>query len=185
MAELFDSLSEDLRDFVHAQPIFFVATAPLAADGHVNLSPKGMDTLRVLGPDRVAYLDLTGSGNETSAHLLENGRVTIMLCSFAATARILRIYGRGKAVLPTDDAWPALRASFGEFPGVRQIIDIEIVRVQTSCGYAVPRMELVEPRDTLIRWADKKGEAGIRSYQRDRNARSLDGLPTPIGTQTK
>ena len=180
MAELFDSLSDELAAFVVAQPVFFVATAPLSGDGHVNLSPKGLDTLRVLSPRRVAYLDLTGSGNETSAHLLENGRITIMTCSFGSQARILRIYGRGRAVQPDDRQWNGLRAAFGEHAGVRQIIDVEVARVQTSCGYAVPRMELAGQRDALTRWAEKKGHDGLRRYRRERNARSLDGLPTPI-----
>ncbi|HYB99438.1 MAG TPA: pyridoxamine 5'-phosphate oxidase family protein [Candidatus Limnocylindrales bacterium] len=185
MAQRFDTLSEELADFVRAQPVFFVASAPLSADGHVNVSPKGLDTLRVLGADRVAYLDLTGSGNETSAHVAENGRITIMLCSFGAQARILRIYGRGRAILPEDQGWPELRRHFGDYPGVRQIIDVAVDEVQTSCGYAVPRMDLVGARDTLIRWAERKGEQGTRVYQKERNARSIDGLVTPIGRRDR
>jgi hypothetical protein len=172
-------ISQDLRAFIEAQPLFFVATAPLAPDGHVNLSPKGLDTFLVLSSSRVAYLDLTGSGNETAAHLLENGRVTIMFCSFSGPPRILRLYGRGRSVLPGDDEWQALRERFRDFPGVRQIIIADVDRVQTSCGFGVPVMEPARERDTLLRWAEAKGANGIADYQRTRNALSIDGLPTP------
>jgi hypothetical protein len=181
--EVFDRISEELAAFIAEQPIFFVATAPLSADAHINLSPKGLDTLRVVSPTRVAYLDLTGSGNETSAHLAENGRIVLMLCSFAAKATILRLYGRGRTVLPTDEEFAALRTHFGDLPGVRQIIIVDVDRVQTSCGYAVPRMEKVEHRDTLVRWAENKGPDGIDSYQRQKNVVSIDGLRTPLADE--
>ena len=158
MAKLYDCITDDLAAFIQAQPLFFVATAPLAADGHVNLSPKGLDCLRILSPQRVAYLDLTGSGNETSAHLLENGRITFMFCAFSGPPNILRLYGQGRTVLPGTAEWGELRPLFPEHLGVRQIIAAEISRVQTSCGYAVPLMDYVKPRDTLTRWAAAKGE---------------------------
>lgn len=178
--EVFDRLSDELTQFIADQPLFFVATAP-SAGGHVNLSPKGLDTLRVISPTQVAYLDLTGSGNETSAHVAENGRLTIMLCSFGSKAMILRLYGQGRTVLPSDPQFAALRSHFGEIPGARQIIVLDLERVQTSCGYAVPRMENPQQRDTLIRWAENKGPDGLVAYRKEKNALSIDGLPAPIG----
>jgi hypothetical protein len=178
--EVFDSISDELAAFIAVQPLFFVATAPLAG-GHVNLSPKGLDTLRVINPTTVAYLDLTGSGNETSAHMAENGRLTIMLCSFDSKAMILRLYGRGRTVLPIDAEFAALRPHFADLPGERQIIVLDIERVQTSCGYAVPRMDNPRHRDTLVRWAENKGPDGIVEYQQNKNVVSIDGLPAPVG----
>ena len=181
MAKFYDAIGDDLRAFIEAQRVFFVATAPAGGDGHVNVSPKGRDSLRVLGPLRVAYLDLTGSGNETSAHLRENGRITFMFCAFAGPPKILRLYGRGETVLPTDARWPELRPLFGDDPGARQIIVAEIDRVQTSCGFAVPRYDYVGQRDTLTRWAEHKGDDGLATYHRERNTYSIDGLVTPLG----
>lgn len=180
MAKLYDHITDDLAAFIRAQPLFFVATAPLAADGHVNLSPKGLDCLRILDSWRVAYLDLTGSGNETSAHLLENGRVTLMFCAFSGPPNILRLYGQGRTVMPGSDEWSELRPGFPDYPGARQIILAEITRVQTSCGYAVPLMEFVEQRDTLLRWADNRGEERLLDYRREKNIESIDGLPAPL-----
>jgi len=182
--EVFDRLSDELTAFIAAQPLFFVATAPLSG-GHINLSPKGLDTLRVLDPRTVAYLDLTGSGNETSAHTAENGRLTMMLCSFDAKAMILRLYGRGRTVLPTDAEYETLRSRFGDYPGERQILVLDIERVQTSCGYAVPRMENPRQRDTLVRWAEKKGPDGIADYQREKNVVSIDGIEAPVGRRAR
>ncbi|MFN2376952.1 MAG: pyridoxamine 5'-phosphate oxidase family protein, partial [Candidatus Binatia bacterium] len=142
--------------------------------------PKGLDTLRVVDDRTVAYLDLTGSGNETSAHVADNGRMTIMLCSFDAKAMILRLYGRGRTVLPVDPGYADLRSHFGDFPGERQILVLDVERVQTSCGYAVPRMDNARQRDTLVRWAEKKGPDGIVDYQQQKNATSIDGLPAPV-----
>jgi hypothetical protein len=178
--EVFDRISDDLAAFIAEQPLFFVASAP-SEGGHVNLSPKGLDTLRVLDPQTVAYLDLTGSGNETSAHLADNGRLTLMFCSFSATARILRLYGRGHTVLPGDEGFEELRDRFEAVPGLRQFIVLQVERVQTSCGYAVPRMDNPRERDTLKRWAERKGDEGLANYQREKNAVSIDGLTTPIG----
>jgi hypothetical protein len=178
--KLFDEITDQLAAFITAQPLFFVASAPLAADGHINLSPKGLDCLRILSPQRVAYLDLTGSGNETSAHLAENGRITFMFCAFAGPPQILRLYGHGATVLPETDAWQTLASHFPEYPGARQIIVADITRVQTSCGFAVPLMDYRGERDTLIRWAENKGETGIAAYHQQKNMVSIDGLATPL-----
>ena len=181
MAKVFESVGDDLRRFIEAQRMFFVAMAPIGADGHVNLSPKGLDGFRVLGPNRVAYVDLTGSGNETSAHLRENGRITFMFCAFAGPPKILRLYGRGAVVLPDDPAWAELRPCFGDEPGARQIVVAEIERVQTSCGFGVPCYDYAGQRETLTRWADAKGDQGLAAYRAEKNVRSIDGLVTPLG----
>jgi hypothetical protein len=177
VAERFASLSPDLAQWWREQPVFFVATAPAGADGHVNLSPKGYDTLRVLGPNRVAYLDLTGSGVETIAHLRDNGRVTLMACAFSGNPRISRIYGRGTVHPAGTEGFAALAAEFPELPGRRSIIEIDVEGATTSCGYAVPLMDLVDERDRLQRWAEAKGDDGIVEYWAKRNATSIDGLP--------
>ena len=182
--EVFDRISDELAAFIAEQPLFFVATAP-SSGGHVNLSPKGLDTLRVIDPVTVCYCDLTGSGNETSAHTAENGRLTIMLCSFGAKAMILRLYGRGRTVLPGSTEFDALRPRFGDIPGLRQFLVLDVERVQTSCGYAVPRMESPRQRDTLVRWAENKGPEGLVAYQELKNVVSIDGLPAPIGTKAR
>ena len=182
MGRVFPAIDDDLRAFIEAQPMFFVATAPAGADGHVNASPKGLDTFRVLGPARVCYLDLTGSGNETAAHLLENGRITFMFCAFDGAPKIVRLYGRGDIVTPEDTRWSELRAAFPEYPGVRQIIVAEVHRVQTSCGFGVPLLAEGRQRPTLPRWAEAKGPAELERYRREKNARSIDGLPArPTG----
>jgi hypothetical protein len=181
MAKTYDDISPQHAAFIAAQPLFFVATAPLDAAGHVNISPKGQDSFRVLSPHKVAYLDLTGSGNETSAHLLENGRITFMFCAFTGPPNILRLYGQGHTALPDTDEWNALLPLFTPPPGARQIIVAEIDRIQTSCGFAVPLMDYVGQRDTLIRWADAKGEDGLDAYRAEKNQTSIDALPTPLG----
>ena len=184
MGKVFDSITDDMRKFIEKQPMFFVASAPLAAEGHVNVSPKGLDTFRILSPNRVAYLDLTGSGNETSAHLQENGRITFMFCAFKGSPMIVRLYGTGSTVLPDMDEWDSLREPFPTYPGIRQIIVADITRTSTSCGYAVPRMDLVEQRETLVWWAEAKGDNGLESYQQEKNLRSIDGLPTTLAAHT-
>jgi hypothetical protein len=183
MAKTHEQITDDLAAFIAAQPLFFVGSAPLSADGHVNLSPKGLDCLRVLGPLRVAYLDLTGSGNETSAHLAENGRITLMFCAFSGPPSILRLYGRGEVVLPGGPLWEDLRPLFPDHPGARQIVVAEISRVQTSCGFAVPLMTYTAQRDTLIRWAESRGPEALVAYRQEKNVRSIDGLPTPLAEQ--
>ncbi len=183
MGDVHGSITPRFAAFIARQPVFFVASAPLSADGHVNVSPKGLDTLRVLAPDRVVYLDLTGSGNETSAHIAENGRITIMFCAFDGAPQILRLFGTGRTVLPGDAEWDELRSRFpAHHVGVRQVIVADIHRVQTSCGYAVPRMELVEDRDTLDKWARNRGEARLDEYRRENNPTSIDGLRAPIAS---
>ncbi|NJO39515.1 MAG: pyridoxamine 5'-phosphate oxidase family protein [Cyanobacteria bacterium CRU_2_1] len=180
MAKVFDRITDDLQAFIAAQQIFFVATAPLSPTGHINLSPKGLDCFRVLSPNQVAYLDLTGSGNETSAHLQENGRITIMFCAFAGSPCILRLYGQGRTILPSALEWDSLQAQFTPIAGTRQIIVAAIDRVQTSCGFGVPLYESIGYRDNLVKWAAKKGEAGLQDYHKQKNQVSIDGLPTPL-----
>jgi hypothetical protein len=146
----------------------------------VNLSPKGLDCLRVLDEKTAAYLDITGSGNETAAHILHSGRVTMMFCSFDENPLILRLYGQGEVVRPGDKKWESLFAHFSVTPGQRQIIVLHVESVQTSCGFGVPRMQVIEPRTTLTDWAAKKGEPGLAEYRARKNSRSIDGLPTGI-----
>ena len=177
MGKTFTEIDADLRAFIAAQHVFFVATAPLSAGGHVNLSPKGLDTFRVLGPTTAAYLDLTGSGVETVAHLRENGRLTFLFCAFAGRPRIVRLQGRGRAVLPTDAEWPALLAEFPPMDGARAVIVLDADRISDSCGYGVPRYEYAGERTQLPDWADKKGPDGVKEYQAKKNAASIDGLP--------
>ncbi|MCS7069895.1 MAG: pyridoxamine 5'-phosphate oxidase family protein [Anaerolinea sp.] len=184
MGKVFDHITEEHRQVIAAQKIFFVATAPLSADGHINLSPKGMDTFRVLNSDTVAYLDLTGSGNETSAHLLENGRITFLFCAFEGRPLILRLYGQGRTILPGSGEWDEYIGLFPSLPGTRQIVLAEIERVSTSCGYGVPLMGYQGDRPQLTDWATKKGPEALAEYRREHNRRSLDGLPTALGATT-
>ena len=163
--------------------MFFVATAPLNGDGHVNLSPKGLDSFRVLSETRVAYMDIIGSGNETSAHILENGRITIMFCAFEGAPKILRLYGKGYSVLPGDAQWAELSAQFVLQPATRQLIVADIHRVQTSCGFGVPLYEYTGERDHAQKWAEKKGPDGLKAYQEEKNLVSLDGLPTALAIE--
>jgi hypothetical protein len=178
MAKVHPAITPELASFIEEQPLFFVASAP-SEGGHVNLSPKGLDCLRVLGGDVVAYLDLTGSGNETAAHLLDNGRITFMFCSFSGPPRILRLFGAGSVIQPKTSRFDELIQLFPSYPGSRQIIEATITRVQTSCGFAVPRLDLIGQRDTLIRWAENHGPEGLEEYRRQHNTTSIDGLPTP------
>jgi hypothetical protein len=180
MADLHPEITQRLRDFMQAQSVYFVASAPLSGDGHVNLSPKGLDTFRVLAPNRVAYLDLTGSGNETAAHMAENGRITLMFCAFEGRPMILRLFGQGHAVLPDDPEWEELIGHFEKIPGSRQIIVADIHRVQTSCGFGVPILGAAEDRDQLVRWAERKGAEGLAEYRQKKNRESIDGLPAPV-----
>jgi hypothetical protein len=185
MAKVHDSITEDLMAFIAHQRMFFVSTAPLDAAGHVNLSPKGLDCFRVLSPQRVGYMDLIGSGNETSAHLLENGRITFMFCAFDGPPNILRLFGTGHSVLPGTPEWDALAPHFTLYPSTRQLIVADIARVQTSCGFGVPLYEFAGERDFHFKWADKRGEAGLADYQQQNNRVSIDGLPTALAIQKK
>jgi hypothetical protein len=178
MARFYPALEDGHLAFIAAQKLFFTATG--TTDSRLNLSPKGMDSLRVIDAHRVAYLDLTGSGNETAAHLKHDGRMTMMWCSFDADPLILRLYGRGRAIHRQDAGWSALREHFPALPGERQIIVLEIESVQTSCGYAVPMFTFSGERDTLARWAEKKGTVGLLDYWREKNQVSIDGLPTGL-----
>jgi hypothetical protein len=179
MAKRFDTLQDDQIGFIAEQAIFFVATAA-PAGGHVNLSPKGMDSLRVLSPTRILWLNLTGSGNETAPHLAADPRITLMWCGFATRPLILRAYGTARAVHRNDPDWAALAAQLPDLPGARQIVDVAISLVQSSCGYAVPYMALAGERPVLRDWAEAKGADGLTEYWRERNATTLDGAPTGI-----
>ncbi len=183
MAKFVSELTTAHREFIARQKIYFVASAP--AEGRVNLSPKGMDTFRVLSSTRVGYLDVTGSGNETSAHLLENGRLTLMMCSFDSAPLIFRIYGHGRVIQPGEDDWTQLRPLFGPtLPGERQLIITEIESIQTSCGFGVPFFDYTGERDTLIDYAVKKGPEGMATYRAQKNTRSIDGRPTGLRLPT-
>jgi hypothetical protein len=171
-------ITDDLRAFIAAQKVFFTATAP--CEGRINLSPKGLDTFRVLDERTVGYLDLTGSGNETAAHIAADGRLTLMMCSFDAKPLILRLYGRGQVVRPRDAEWKSLRPCFPALPGERQIILLRVESLQTSCGFGVPLMGASEERQTLLEWGGKKGADSIAQYQREKNQVSIDGLPTRL-----
>ncbi len=174
MATFYDRLNDELTAFISRQPLFFTGTA--ASDGRVNVSPKGMDALRCLDERTVAYLDVTGSGNETAAHLSVSSRMTLMFCSFTREPLILRLYGSGRIVERGADEWRRLIDGFPALPGARQIVVLHIDSVQTSCGYAVPRMDFVKERDTLKKWAASKGDAALEAYRREKNARSIDGI---------
>jgi hypothetical protein len=173
MAQRFTEIKDSFRQFIEAQKIFFVATA--AADGRVNVSPKGMDTLRVLDRNRVLWLNATGSGNETAAHLQELPRMTLMFCAFEGNALILRLYGTARVILPDSPAWPALYALFPPNPGARQLVQMQVDLVQTSCGQAVPFFDYSGQREELNAWATKKGDEGLRTYRKEKNSVSLDG----------
>lgn len=174
----FSEISDKLAAFIREQNIFFVGTA--AAEGRVNLSPKGMDSLRVLGNKRVIWLNVTGSGNETAAHVQQNPRMTLMFCAFNGSPMILRLYGTARVVHLHDPEWPMLSSLLNPIPGARQIFDMDVEMVQTSCGMAVPFMDYRGEREQLWQWAEKKGEAGIQDYWREKNQHSIDGLPTHI-----
>ena len=189
MGKLYAELDDRLRKFIAQQPVFFVATAPdLGHDGsggHVNVSPKGYrDTFAVLGPRTVAYLDLTGSGTETIAHVQQNGRITIMFCSFSREAKIVRLYGTGEVVLPGSARWDELASNFprtadlaAELTSQRALIVVELERIADSCGYAVPEMSLTGERDVLDRWASGKTAGSLADYRAEHNSVSIDGLP--------
>lgn len=178
MAKFYSQLEPKLIEFIAAQHIFFTATTP--ESGRINLSPKGMDSFRVVSATEVAYLDLTGSGNETAAHLKQNGRMTIMFCSFDADPLILRLYGQGYNIRPRDENWSRYRSLFPALPGERQITVLTIETAQSSCGYAVPLYDYKGERETLARWANKKGPVGLLAYWREKNRISIDGIDSGL-----
>jgi hypothetical protein len=176
MGQAMEALDAALIEWIGRQHVFFVATAP-SDGGHVNLSPKGHDSLRVIDPSTVAYLDLTGSGAETIAHTRQNGRITVMFCAFEGPPQILRLFGTGEAHPVGSPPFDDLAPGFPAIPGARAIVTVAIERVQTSCGYSIPFMDYRDERPTLQQWAQRKGEDGLRAYWADRNAASIDGLP--------
>jgi hypothetical protein len=176
MAKQLPAITADLQAFIAEQPIFFVGTA--ATSGRVNVSPKGMDSLRVLDANRVVWLNLTGSGNETAAHLLQNNRMTLLFCAFTGKPLILRLYGQAKIYHKEEADFQRYIHHFPENPGARQIIELQVDLVQTSCGMAVPFMDFQEERTQLQSWAEKQGEEKIEAYWKNRNTRSIDGFPT-------
>ncbi len=179
VAKFFDVLSPEHSAFIARQKVYFVATA--APEGRINLSPKGLDSLRVLDERTVAYLDLTGSGAETAAHIRADPRMTLMFCSFSADALILRLYGRGESVRPDDARWAELAPRFPDLPGARQIVVLHVESLQTSCGAGLPLMGYAGERGVLTDWLRKKGPEGVADYRRQKNAVSIDGLPTGFG----
>ena len=188
MGKLYDSVTPELVEFIARQHMFFVATAD--ASGRVNVSPKGLDSFRVLGPNRVAWLNGTGSGNETAAHLAMVNRMTIMMCAFEGKPWILRLYGTARTIQPGDPDWEELLDLFVPFPGARQVFDMTVDSAQTSCGFGVPFYDYVGQRELLPMWAEKRGPEGTIAYQDKNNAVSLDGLDghlpprTPAGIPT-
>ncbi len=177
MGKLYEAISAEHAAWIAQQHVFFVATAPAGSGGHVNVSPKGLDCLRVLDERTVAYLDLTGSGAETIAHVRQNGRITVMFCAFEGRPRVLRLYGEGSVHPVGTEAFDAMAAGFPSLASARCIVHVAVQRVASSCGYGVPLMEFTGERDDIAGWAERKGADGIEAYWRDRNAASIDGLP--------
>ncbi len=178
MAKQYEQITEAHRSFIEQQKIFFVGTA--GQSGRVNVSPKGMDSLRVLSPNRVMWLSVTGSGNESAAHVAENGRMTVMFCSFEGVPMILRLYGEASVVYPRDPKWDQMIGHFPALPGTRQLFDLQVSMVQTSCGMAVPLYDYQGDRKTLNQWAEQRGADGIEAYWAKKNRVSIDKMPTHI-----
>jgi hypothetical protein len=176
MGKVYEQLDDNLVGFIESQHVFFVSTAPDAPNGHLNVSPKGLDTFRILGPNCVAYLDLTGSGIETVAHLRQNGRIAIMFCAFEGRPLIVRLHGQGRVVEPGDAEWDGLIGEFPEYPGVRSVIVIEVERVSDSCGFAVPLYKYKGERSQLIAYANQKGPVEMERYKSQKNKASIDGI---------
>lgn len=177
MGKLFEIITPQLGEWISAQKIFFVATAPLSAQGHINCSPKGLDSLRVTGDDTIVYRDLTGSGVETIAHLKENGRIVIMFCAFDGPPKIVRIHGRGEVIEPSNAEFEELENLFPAHAGTRAFIKVKATRISDSCGYAVPLMDFKADRDVLDKWTVNKGDDGLKIYRAEKNLQSIDGLP--------
>jgi hypothetical protein len=181
MGKRFNEIGDQRREFIEQQKMFFVGTAD--SDGRVNVSPKGMDSFKFMGDNRVVWLNMTGSGNETAAHLIENDRMTIMFCAFEGSPMILRLFGHARVIHPRDSEWDGLFSMFRAIPGARQIMDMQVDLVQESCGMAVPLFDFNEQRDLLVQWADRKGDQGLHDYWESRNQVSIDGKPTRILSQ--
>jgi hypothetical protein len=177
VGKIFDGIDDALAAWIGKQPMWFVATAPLAADGRVNVSPRGLDSLSILGPHRVAWVDFTGSGVETIAHLRENGRICVMFCSFDNRPRVVRLHGTGRVVLPGEAEYDDVVARHPQHPSTRAVVIVDVTRISDSCGYGVPVMEVVGERDLLRLGAEKRGPDGLATYRATHNARSIDGLP--------
>lgn len=177
MGKLFDTITPQLQEWITAQKIFFVATAPLSGEGHVNCSPKGLDSLRVMGENTVVYQDLTGSGVETIAHLKENGRIVIMFCAFDGPPKIVRIHGLGEVIETTHSEFSEMQDFFPSHQGTRAFIRVKATRISDSCGYAVPLMDYKSDRDVLDKWTTNKGDDGLKIYRAEKNMQSIDGLP--------
>ena len=178
MAKQYNHINNRIKKFIESQKIFFVATA--TSDSRINLSPKGIDTFRVVDKSKILWLNLTGSGNETAAHLDKDGRITIMFCSFEGAPMILRLYGKGKIIHPKSEKWSSVKYNFPNLAGTRQIFDIDVDLVQTSCGMSVPLFKYTEERNQLDEWAINKGDGGIKDYWLEKNEFSIDGIPTNI-----
>lgn len=183
MGKLFTEIRAEHKSFMERQHIFFVGSAPLDPDGHVNISPKGYDTFRILSSNEVAYLDLTGSGNETSGHLDENGRITFMFVAFDGAPVILRLYGTGRIILPDSPDWETMIERFQLIPGARQIVYAKIDAVKTSCGMSIPLFSFEGERDALQEWASKMGDGKLDAYHVEKNTITMDGRVTPLGRQ--
>lgn len=177
MGKNYPAIEGAIREFIERQRMFFVATAPLDPQGRLNLSPKGLDTFRILDPNTVAYLDLTGSGIETVAHVKENGRIVLMFCAMEGPPKILRLHGRGRVIEPREAEFASLRRQFPEFPGVRAIVAIELTGISDSCGYGVPLYRYEGERNQYAAWTKKLGGEGLDTYQREHNRQSIDGMP--------
>ena len=177
MGKIHAEIDEQIQKMIQAQRVFFVATAPLASEGNLNLSPKGLDTFRILGPRTVAYLDVIGRGVETIAHLKENGRIVLMFCNFEGPPTIVRLQGRGRVVEPSAREFPDLASQFPGYATTRAIIVVDVTRVSTSCGFGVPLLGYQGDRDQHFRWAQRKGPEGLRAYKQEKNRHSIDGLP--------
>lgn len=185
MGKFSEKISEAHQEFILKQHMFFVGTAPLSPEGRINVSPKGLDSFRILNENKVAYMDIIGSGNESSAHTSENGRITIMFCSFDPVPNILRLYGKGYSVLPDTTQWAEYAPYFEIYASTRQIIVADIDLVQTSCGFGVPLYDFQGYRDLHFTWADQKGPKGLEAYIETNNLKSLDGLSTAISLNRK
>lgn len=176
MGKSHSEIDENVASFIRQQHVFFVASAPTASNGHINVSPKGLDSFRILDSKTVAYLDLIGSGVETIAHAKENGRIVLMFCAFEGPPNIVRLHGRARVVEPQDSHLSEWTSKFPTFDSTRAIIVVDVTRISSSCGYGVPLMKYEGERPQLFAWAQKKGPEGLRAYKREKNARSIDGL---------